>query len=81
MKRLGEVSSIKPVTITRQFVFSSVIGPVAHVQVLSWVDFGNGYYNDHHFHYGYFLTVAAIIAKYVSILKASDSTLMNMSQV
>ncbi len=29
-----------------------------------YVDFGNGYYNDHHFHYGYFLTVAAVIAKY-----------------
>ncbi|TFK60669.1 glycoside hydrolase family 81 protein [Pluteus cervinus] len=29
-----------------------------------WVDYGNGFYNDHHFHYGYFLTVAAVIAKY-----------------
>ncbi|OBT43365.1 hypothetical protein VE00_05701 [Pseudogymnoascus sp. WSF 3629] len=29
-----------------------------------YVDFGNGYYNDHHFHYGYFLSVAAIIAKF-----------------
>ncbi|KAG0651291.1 hypothetical protein D0Z07_1589 [Hyphodiscus hymeniophilus] len=28
------------------------------------IDFGNGYYNDHHFHYGYFLTVAATIAKF-----------------
>ncbi|KAJ9143316.1 Glycoside hydrolase family 81 protein [Pleurostoma richardsiae] len=28
------------------------------------VDFGNGYYNDHHFHYGYFLTVAAVIGKF-----------------
>jgi endo-1,3(4)-beta-glucanase len=28
------------------------------------VDFGNGYYNDHHFHYGYFLSIAAVIAKY-----------------
>jgi endo-1,3(4)-beta-glucanase len=28
------------------------------------IDFGNGYYNDHHFHYGYFLTVAAVIAKF-----------------
>jgi len=27
------------------------------------VDFGNGYYNDHHFHYGYFLAGAATIAK------------------
>lgn len=30
----------------------------------AWVDFGNGYYNDHHFHYGYFLAVAATIARY-----------------
>ncbi|KAF5552869.1 glycoside hydrolase family 81 [Fusarium mexicanum] len=29
-----------------------------------WVDFGNGYFNDHHFHYGYFLHIAAVIAKY-----------------
>ncbi|CRG91078.1 Endo-1,3(4)-beta-glucanase 1 [Talaromyces islandicus] len=28
------------------------------------IDFGNGFYNDHHFHYGYFLSVAATIAKY-----------------
>ncbi|KAF7359182.1 Glycoside hydrolase family 81 protein [Mycena sanguinolenta] len=26
------------------------------------IDFGNGYYNDHHFHYGYFLHGAAVIA-------------------
>ncbi|KAI0434200.1 glycoside hydrolase family 81 protein [Xylaria sp. FL1042] len=31
-----------------------------------YVDFGNGYYNDHHFHYGYFLHVAAVIAKFDS---------------
>ncbi|KAF5562470.1 glycoside hydrolase family 81 [Fusarium phyllophilum] len=29
-----------------------------------WVDYGNGYFNDHHFHYGYFLHIAAVIAKY-----------------
>ncbi|KAG6834020.1 hypothetical protein H0H93_012488, partial [Arthromyces matolae] len=28
-----------------------------------WVDYGNGYYNDHHFHYGYILAAAAVIAK------------------
>lgn len=27
-------------------------------------DFGNGYYNDHHFHYGYFLASAAVIVKF-----------------
>lgn len=30
-----------------------------------WVDFGNGYYNDHHFHYGYILAAGAVIAKYL----------------
>ncbi|KAI9277913.1 glycosyl hydrolase family 81-domain-containing protein, partial [Umbelopsis sp. AD052] len=30
----------------------------------TWVDFGNAYYNDHHFHYGYFLYGAAVIGKY-----------------
>lgn len=28
------------------------------------VDFGNGYYNDHHFHYGYHVYAAAVVAKY-----------------
>jgi len=28
------------------------------------VDYGNGYYNDHHFHYGYHLYGASVIAKY-----------------
>ncbi|GAB5591707.1 hypothetical protein Unana1_06607 [Umbelopsis nana] len=32
----------------------------------TWVDFGNGYYNDHHFHYGYFLYGASVIGKYDS---------------
>ncbi|EJD49824.1 glycoside hydrolase family 81 protein [Auricularia subglabra TFB-10046 SS5] len=27
-------------------------------------DFGNGFYNDHHFHYGYFLAASAVIAKF-----------------
>lgn len=28
------------------------------------VDFGNGYYNDHHFHYGYHVFAAAVAAKH-----------------
>ena len=27
-------------------------------------DFGNGYYNDHHFHYGYLLHAAAVAVKF-----------------
>ncbi|ODM87310.1 Endo-1,3(4)-beta-glucanase 1 [Orchesella cincta] len=30
----------------------------------TWVDFGNAYYNDHHFHYGYLLQGAGTIGKY-----------------
>ncbi|ODV88378.1 glycoside hydrolase family 81 protein [Tortispora caseinolytica NRRL Y-17796] len=30
----------------------------------SGADFGNGYYNDHHFHYGYFVHAAAVLALY-----------------
>ena len=28
------------------------------------LDFGNGFYNDHHFHYGYHIYAAAIVAEY-----------------
>ncbi|KZP11846.1 glycoside hydrolase family 81 protein [Athelia psychrophila] len=41
------------------------------------VDFGNGFYNDHHFHYGYFLTGAAIIAKYDSSWMAAHLDYIN----
>ncbi|GAB5370922.1 hypothetical protein AAMO2058_001534800 [Amorphochlora amoebiformis] len=29
------------------------------------MDFGNGYYNDHHFHYGYIVYAAAVVAKFL----------------
>ncbi|CCU76862.1 endo-1,3-beta-glucanase [Blumeria hordei DH14] len=44
------------------------------------VDFGNTYYNDHHFHYGYFILTAAIIGSmdpsWVSVNKAYVNTLV-----
>lgn len=42
-----------------------------------FVDFGNGYYNDHHFHYGYFLHVAAVIAKFDSNWLSQHKTAIN----
>ncbi|KAF5375528.1 hypothetical protein D9615_009199 [Tricholomella constricta] len=42
-----------------------------------WVDFGNGYYNDHHFHYGYFLAAGAVIAKYDSAWLNTYKSTMN----
>jgi endo-1,3(4)-beta-glucanase len=42
-----------------------------------FTDFGNGYYNDHHFHYGYFLTIAAIIGKFDSAWLKEHKTAVN----
>ncbi|KAI0044919.1 glycoside hydrolase family 81 protein [Auriscalpium vulgare] len=42
-----------------------------------WVDYGNGYYNVNHFHYGYFLTGAAVIAKYDSTWRSQYQTQIN----
>ena len=36
-------------------------------------DFGQYYYNDHHFHYGYFINTAATLAKYFPDYYASRS--------
>ena len=40
-------------------------------------DFGNTYYNDHHFHYGYFIHAAAIIAKLDSKWLSSNALWVN----
>ena len=42
--------------------WKGVVSSASYVQNDSGVDFGNSYYNDHHFHYGYFIHAAAIIA-------------------
>ena len=36
-------------------------------------DFGQYYYNDHHFHYGYFINTAATLAKHYPDYYASRS--------
>ncbi|TQV92853.1 glycoside hydrolase family 81 [Cordyceps javanica] len=44
----------------------------------TWVDFGNGYYNDHHFDYGYFLNVAAVIARHDSTWLSQHREYINL---
>ncbi|TMW59254.1 hypothetical protein Poli38472_004323 [Pythium oligandrum] len=50
------------------FVYDYAWGGLCSENGLSgifWMtDFGNGWYNDHHFHYGYFLYSLAVVAKY-----------------
>ncbi|GAD92761.1 endo-1,3-beta-glucanase Engl1 [Paecilomyces variotii No. 5] len=42
-------------------VWKGIVSSASYVTGDSGVDFGNSYYNDHHFHYGYFIHAAAII--------------------
>ncbi|KAK0742339.1 glycosyl hydrolase family 81-domain-containing protein [Apiosordaria backusii] len=41
--------------------WGGVVSSATYVTGNSGADFGNSYYNDHHFHYGYFILTAAII--------------------
>ena len=41
--------------------WGGVVSSASYVLNDSGADFGNSYYNDHHFHYGYFIYAAAII--------------------
>ncbi|KAK4457840.1 hypothetical protein QBC42DRAFT_211796 [Cladorrhinum samala] len=41
--------------------WGGVVSSASYVTGNSGADFGNTYYNDHHFHYGYFIYAAAVI--------------------
>ncbi|KAL8630810.1 hypothetical protein Q9189_003479 [Teloschistes chrysophthalmus] len=43
-------------------VWKGVVSSGAYLTKDPWQDFGNAYYNDHHFHYAYFIHAAATIA-------------------
>lgn len=43
--------------------WGGMVSSASYVTGDSGVDFGNSYYNDHHFHYGYFVYAAAIIGR------------------
>lgn len=47
-------------------VYDDTYGGIVTVHGIndSAADFGSGWYSDHHFHYGYFVFAAAVIAKY-----------------
>ena len=42
--------------------WGGIVSDASYVTGNSGADFGNTYYNDHHFHYGYFVYTAAVIA-------------------
>ena len=44
------------------------------------IDFGGGYYNDHHFHYSYFIHTGAVIAWLDHPTRAGDGTWLNKNK-
>ena len=48
--------------LTYDTVWGGVVSSATYITGDSGLDFGNTFYNDHHFHYGYFIHAAAIIA-------------------
>ena len=61
-------------------VWNGVVSSGSYITGDSGQDFGNTYYNDHHFHYGYFIYTAAVIAyldpSWLSLNKAWVNTLV-----
>lgn len=61
-------------------VWNGVVSSGSYITDDSGQDFGNSYYNDHHFHYGYFIYAAAVLAyldpSWLSLNKAWVNTLV-----
>ncbi|MCJ1274857.1 hypothetical protein MMC21_002655 [Puttea exsequens] len=60
--------------------WNGVVSVGSYLSGNSGQDFGNTYYNDHHFHYGYFIYTAAVIAylnpKWLALNKSWVNTLV-----
>ena len=47
--------------LTREAAWGGLVSSATYLTGNDGADFGNTFYNDHHFHYGYFIYAAAII--------------------
>ncbi|PMD46142.1 glycoside hydrolase family 81 protein [Hyaloscypha variabilis F] len=54
-------SNTQQYPLVHETAWGGVVSTASYVTGNSGVDFGNTYYNDHHFHYGYFIYTASII--------------------
>lgn len=59
-------------------VWRGVVSSGAYTTGDIYLDFGNTLYNDHHFHYGYFILAAAIIGKMDPSWLAANKAWVNM---
>jgi endo-1,3(4)-beta-glucanase len=56
------VNNSMPTPLVYDTVWGGVVSVGSYLDGNSGDDFGNTYYNDHHFHYGYFVYAASVIA-------------------
>lgn len=56
------VNNQQPFPLVYDTAWKGVVSSASYVTGDPGQDFGNSYYNDHHFHYGYFLYPAAVIS-------------------
>ncbi|WEW58367.1 endo-1,3-beta glucanase [Emydomyces testavorans] len=59
-------------------VWKGVVSSGAYTTGNIYLDFGNALYNDHHFHYGYFILAAAIIGRLDQSWLAANKAWVNM---
>lgn len=57
--------------------WKGIVSDASYVTGQSGADFGNSYYNDHHFHYGYFISAAAVIGHLDSSWLAENKDYIN----
>lgn len=55
------VNNTQPYPLVYDTVWKGAVSSGTYIAGDSGIDFGNTYYNDHHFHYGYFVWAAAVI--------------------
>ncbi|OCK79392.1 glycoside hydrolase family 81 protein [Lepidopterella palustris CBS 459.81] len=55
------VNNTQPLPLVYDTVWKGAVSSGTYLAGDSGLDFGNTYYNDHHFHYGYFVWAAAVI--------------------
>lgn len=65
-------------TLTTAAAWGGVVSSGAYVTGQALEDYGNTYYNDHHFHYGYHILAAAVIGHLDKSWVAKNKDYVNM---
>ena len=64
--------------LVHETAWGGVVSVASYVTGDSGADFGNTYYNDHHFHYGYFVYTAAVLGYLDPTWLAANKAFVNL---